>query len=423
MAPNLLWSSRNKAPAPAPAPEPEPLKTSTDATRLDGAEANDEPVRLTPAVAEDAGPAVEASDIADMGLPVGVEARTDETEPVDEVPAPAPDPPSPFFRPPLLPAPPSPSDDDLPIESMPPPSYEPPPTQQLQATDSLSLQQLRSIVAKMRRGDAVAYDFAYGDMGPLAEEIDEWFPLLQTQDHVNQLQYLRVKFRHVWRQVLSGNGQGGPWGPETTEDVPWNDASAEARNRFVSLVLEEMQSQDEGRRQPAVCATTYLVLGNWAENGSTQANSAAGKASRHVATRWQLDAMTDAIGTLAAYGGIPIIWRALVDVFERFWSPDLQAKTPAEYESMDLELNNLLTIMYMAIQMVISSDTNETAEPRRQLVSLDPPLEIFMLGVTAKLRWDESETLPTTQVRAHIDIYEHITPVFDNIRKQSAHAH
>src|SRR5262245_61812322 len=41
-----------------------------------------------------------------------------------------------------------------------------------QATDSLSLMQLRRIVADFKTADPVAYDFVYTDTAPQGEEID-----------------------------------------------------------------------------------------------------------------------------------------------------------------------------------------------------------------------------------------------------------
>ncbi|MBE3042599.1 hypothetical protein IMZ48_08490, partial [Candidatus Bathyarchaeota archaeon] len=50
-----------------------------------------------------------------------------------------------------------------------------------QATDSLSLIQLRRLVNDMRQADPVAYDFTYSDTGPHGEEIDEWFVYMVWQ--------------------------------------------------------------------------------------------------------------------------------------------------------------------------------------------------------------------------------------------------
>jgi hypothetical protein len=263
-------------------------------------------------------------DIADMGIPLGVDASDPGP---DAIPMAAPDPPSavsgpssPPPRPPLLrdaqPASPS---DDLPIESTPPPpSYEPPPQQQNQqeqpqAADSLSLAQLRNIVAKMRRGDAVAYDFVYGDMGPLAEEIDEWFPLYLTPEDTTRLLALQDEFERLWSRAVAAAG------PDKTE-LLWGEAGAEDKRRFLELALSELQSRDDAPRQAAACAIAYVVLGDWVDNGSAGANTAADASSRHVATQWQLDAIAEGVRVVVVEAGaLPVVWRALIDAFERFW--------------------------------------------------------------------------------------------------------
>ena len=200
------------------------------------------------------------------------------------------------------------------IQSQAPPTVPPPPNQPppipvnfaggQQPPDSLSLAQLRRIVADFPRSEAVAYDFAYEDFGPVEEEIDEWF-VYQFWQWV-RLNATQRAFDFQWER---------DFGNKT-----WDETGPDAQKNFVNQALNAISSSDNKDHAAAVSRITYIVLGRW---GNTAGGSGGvvpkDKKARSTATRPQLDAIKDGVQLVADLGGIEIIWAALRKAFEPFW--------------------------------------------------------------------------------------------------------
>ncbi|KAM7209141.1 required for hyphal anastomosis [Naviculisporaceae sp. PSN 640] len=347
-----------------------------------------------------------------------------EDESVPDPPPAVPDaPPGPATRPPLqrnmtpqAPAPPMPS---APAPSLPMSSnsgssqqqqaQQPPPQQQQQQQpaqqqqhstqnppDSLSLAQLRRIVAEFPRTEPIAYDYVYTDMGPIEEEIDEWFVY-------NFWQWVRLNsanraFHSAWGRAFAGTQTTPEQSSGADHQIKWEDVSREVKMQFVKAALDMMQrTWDKTARSEGIGALTYLVLGRWTETvkpGSLpRVFGDGGKSVRSAATKAQLEAMKEAVQLLAECGGIQVVWDAMRAAFEPFWSDEPQQNQPLLFE----ELNHLMTIMFMAIQEALD-DPEGLASVRSALLALNPSLVHFMLHVTARLRWDEAGALPQTQI-------------------------
>ena len=322
----------------------------------------------------------------------------------------------------------------------PPPAVPPPPTQSAplppgslnaesaQPPDSLSLAQLRRFVADFPRTEPIAYDYAYEDLGPIAEEIDEWFTY-------NFFQWVRLNSAHRDYRSLGQEVLGG----EDMQDVDPLEMLVRAALRRITL------DDDAALRHEAIGALVYVVLGQWAETAVSAILPAGlnGKA-KSVATRGQLDAMRDAALLVAECGGIPVIWEAMRTAFEPFWyvptmaacslrswmvltrrrRDEIQGASPQQLQSLVEDLLNPMTIMYMLVQEALEHPV-ALAPVRAKLrklpipipypllicifprlrdtyispVALQPDLVHFMLHATVKLRWDETGTIPQTQVR------------------------
>ncbi|KAK4127811.1 N1221-domain-containing protein [Parathielavia appendiculata] len=271
---------------------------------------------------------------------------------------------------------------------------------QPQPQDSLSLAQLRRIVADLPRvAEPVAYDYVYADTSPLPEEIDEWFMY-------NFWQWVRLNaanraFHSAWARLFhpstaaadaAGNGNLG-------DGVNWDDEGEEAAERrrvFVGRVLEGTKSGDRIARAEAVGALVYLVLGRWTETvqaaGVLRRDVLEGKA-RSAATEEQLEAMKEGVKVVAECGGLEVVWGVLRAGFEAFWSDEM----PQNLQMAAEELIHLMTVMYMAIQEALG-DPEGMADVRQRLLALDPGLLSFLLQAIVKLRWDETGILPHTQI-------------------------
>ncbi len=191
------------------------------------------------------------------------------------------------------------------IQSNPPSQPPPPPAGQPgQPPDSLSLAQLRRIVSEIRGSEAAAYDFVYSDTGPHAEEIDEWF-VYQFWQWV-RLNAAQRAFEWQWEQLVGAKAS----------QIPWEEASAETRSKFVHQALDSISSSEAVVRTNAVGRLVYLVLGRWADTADQTPLQLDKSTARTVATQGQLDAMKSSVRFLAEVGGISIVWRALCDSYE-----------------------------------------------------------------------------------------------------------
>lgn len=260
----------------------------------------------------DANPAPERSNIEpDASKPTGDVADTGEVtnigsgvEEPEQPPVPAPPTRPTLQRNALQTAPPAPA----------------PPTQQEDSssataveaapTDSLSLLQLRRIVAEVQRAEPLAYDFEYSDMGPHAEEVDEWFAY-QFMQWV-RLNSAQRAFEWHWENegITNVSGSGGESGRS------WDDADNDTRTRFVRAAIAGVQSNDAALRAASIGKLVYLVLGRW---GDTAMSNATAGDSRSVASISQLQAIKAGVECLTSLEGLPVIWEALRNSFELHW--------------------------------------------------------------------------------------------------------
>ncbi|KAK1993044.1 N1221-domain-containing protein [Colletotrichum falcatum] len=267
------------------------------------------------------------------------------------VPAPAPDPPAPM--------PPAPSD-------------------QPQPTDSLSLLQLRRIVAEFSRGEPVAYDFVYNDMGSHDEEIDEWFVY------------------QFWQWVRLNAAQRAfewQWQHEYDIRTTWEETEHQTRTKFTQDALNGLQVKDPAQRSASIGKVLYLVLGRW---GDTSTPATVGD-RRSAASATQLEAIRSSITFLTSLNGIATVWEALQECFDVFWSDDPRLVQPGGAQEAQDELINLMTIMYVIIQEALSFP-KELETTRSELLSLKPGLVDFMSLAASKLRWDDGNLMPSSQI-------------------------
>ncbi|RDA93449.1 hypothetical protein CP533_2652 [Ophiocordyceps camponoti-saundersi (nom. inval.)] len=243
-------------------------------------------------------------------------------------------------------------------------------------TDSLSLLQLRRIVAEVNRVEPAAYDFVYADTGSHTDEIDEWF-VYQFWQWV-RLNAAQKAFEWHWNLESGGN-------------VPWDEADNDTRTRFVQAAIAGVQSNDAALRSASIGKLVYLVLGRWA-NTAIPSEVTGG---RSVASGSQLQAMKAGVEFLVSLEGLPVIWESLRSCFEMHWSGDIQQQASPQ-EAQD-ELMNLMTIMYITIQETLN-DPDDMSSSYGKLLELNPSLVDFMLTATSKLRWDEQNTMPHTQI-------------------------
>lgn len=278
---------------------------------------------------------------------------------------------------------------------LPPPPNEPPaPPSQLQTQsdqqlDSLSLAQLRKYVSEFPKNNeaAIAYDFVYQDIGPHAEEIDEWFVYGQFW------QWVRLNGgQRIWEMGWEEFGGG----------QEWSEADQDTKAGFVRKCLVDIRDGDDVSRVHSIGRIMYLTLGRWMDTAhpgpfGDSDKMPEGQKGRSVATQGQLMAMKEGVELLAQADGLPVIWKALQHALEALWTLDpTKHQTEGSQEAQD-ELMNLMTIMYITIQEVLGSG-EEMVEVREKLLELNPNIAVFMLNSVAKIRWLDGVPTSMTQI-------------------------
>ncbi|KAI3324930.1 N1221-domain-containing protein [Xylariaceae sp. AK1471] len=281
------------------------------------------------------------------------------------------------------PARPSPQRNQLPPN---PPTQPPPAAPNTQPADSLSLAQLRRIVSEFPRAEAAAYDFEYADTAPHAEEIDEWFSYQFWQ--FVRLNNAQRAYESQWEHDLAAK----------EEEVTWDEAAEDVKSTFIRQALNETKSEDSAICTAATGKLVYLVLGRWADTAGPPTGDKT--KPRTLATPRQLAAIKVGVKAVAELGGIPVIWRELRNVLDSALA-DEAPKPQAHRQEVQDGLVNLMTIMYMFIQVVLG-DPEGMESVRDQLLSLQPCLPVHMLTIVTKLRFfepkDDSVIVPSLQV-------------------------
>ncbi|KAI9711904.1 MAG: hypothetical protein M1812_007058 [Candelaria pacifica] len=299
-----------------------------------------------------------------------------------------------------------------PLQLPPSPSAQPE-REMSNATDSLSLMQLKKIVAEMPRGEATAYAFTYEDTAPLAEELEEWF--IYSDEEREGLLHGRQTFEQAWEKYISRHTPKEPHGRS------WIDVDGALRRKFVVQEVAGLEDPDVKRRGASLEALLYIGLGLWYETAGVEecgsedtkepneeAEMSHGN-SRHPRSARQLKWIT--IGVEAIYDGMGV--QAIFDVLRgaclrelsvelNITDPERQDLLEEQTEHQELERRELadaLTLMYLMVeasrQQVLSGHGSTL---RDELTALDPNLLIFLVKILAKVRWDDSADIPLTKI-------------------------
>ncbi|KAI1764063.1 N1221-domain-containing protein [Hypoxylon sp. FL1150] len=266
-------------------------------------------------------------------------------------------------------------------QSQPNPPAQPQPTNN-QPPDSLSLAQLRRIVSEFPRSEAIAYDFEYSDSGLHEEEIDEWFGYHPWQWY--RLNCAQAAFNSQWEHDFAAR----------QDEITWDQADDEMHDEFVLQALDGVKASDTALRGAAIGRITYIVLGRW---GDTAGSSPSEKPNpRSAARASQLAAIRSGVELIARLNGIPVIWAALQNAYERLWVDEPFRLQGDDLHDAQFELMNLMTVMYITILETLTYP-DSIGMARDELLKLEPHLTTFMLTTSAKLRWQDVNVVPVAQ--------------------------
>jgi len=140
-----------------------------------------------------------------------------------------------------------------------PPPLPPPHSQDVgNAGDSLSLVQLKKLVADTPKVEQAPYAFTYEDTNSFEEEVEELFSY--GQEEQSCLLQARWSFDRLWASHVDIS--------ETQSDGErrtWLNAEPSVRKGFLNEMKSELLSE---QMQLALMALTYLALGCWYETAS-----------------------------------------------------------------------------------------------------------------------------------------------------------
>lgn len=210
----------------------------------------------------------------------------------------APPPPPPRQPPP--PAPPS-QGDDLP-----------------QTTDSLSLGQLKNIVANFPKLESVVYAYTYEDTRTFPEELEEWFQY--TQEDRDLIESSQGAFEGKFERFLAH--QSPPVDPDDLHS-PWLDSTEVMRLHFVRGLIEDLEKADASECLEILQCHVYIASGVWRETTARTAEPKAEEQSefeppnqKYLKTVAQLEAIRQSAGLLCRSRALAKIYDVVKHVCE-----------------------------------------------------------------------------------------------------------
>ncbi|CUA67731.1 Factor arrest protein 11 [Saccharomyces cerevisiae S288c] [Rhizoctonia solani] len=235
-----------------------------------------------------------------------------------------------------------------------------PPSQQLlddesSSMDSISLGQLKSMVGAQTKQRQQRFDFRYEDEDTVFNEIDEFFSYVEVPQYAENMR--------AWQGSFTGE---------------WIKSSIEHRKSYIELLLESLEHRDAEKRFVNARRLLYILQGAFAETTSPE---------------HQLHWIIDSAKLVRGADGLSRIVDAIKissskhDVLSNISESDTrhlgisQAEKQDFIEEVNTELSMYYAILYFMVE-VMKGDEGFGDE----LMSLDPPLPIYLFSLVASLK-------------------------------------
>ena len=150
----------------------------------------------------------------------------------------------------------------------PPPQQAPPPAppqrqeEQRNPTDSLSLLELKRLMADLPKLEPTAYAYDYSETRSFPEELEEWFPYTEEERYM----LLRAKqtFNEKWEQAQAEQ-------PVSSDKaLQWQDVSGEDRESFMVGAIQALQNPEISSRVKSLECLSYVALGVWGDTAGVE---------------------------------------------------------------------------------------------------------------------------------------------------------
>ena len=200
-----------------------------------------------------------------------------------------------------------------PPEQPPPPAPAQPQDDLANATDSLSLQQLRRLVTDLPKLEPTAYAYDYSETRSFPEELEEWFSY--TEEERYTLLRSKQTFEEKWEQSQAER-------PASSDHaMGWMDAESEDRESFVEGAVKALENPEIATRVKSLECLSYIALGIWGDTaGANEQNEdfdlapedVKWTASQGTKTKVQLKWIANGVNLLCACGAL----RKLIEVLK-----------------------------------------------------------------------------------------------------------
>jgi hypothetical protein len=156
-----------------------------------------------------------------------------------------------------------------PAPRQPPPPTPPPqiPDMPGDPTDSLSLQQLKRLVAELPRVELTPYTFSYEDAASFPEELEEWFAY--THEEQARISKTQSSFAQEWGAFNNSTFFEGSVQENGAYD--WANTSPARRKEFIIAQLNGLKETDLDKRLRHLESLVYIALGCWQETAGLEA--------------------------------------------------------------------------------------------------------------------------------------------------------
>jgi hypothetical protein len=249
--------------------------------------------------------------------------------------------------------------------------------------------QLRRIVTEFPRIEPVAYAFTYADTDTYEQELDEWFTYSEIERL--RLQAARQTFERRWKKF---------------EGRSWTDVVTERQAAFMRREVAGLQSSNLNRRLKSLQTLLHVALGVWDETAGTHDptgidsnSSPTGEQKRRKtsATASQIEGIKHGVRLLTECGAIYHVFDLMRRTFDKIWNDEGAQSFEAEIAQWQHELHNVMTILYFMVETT-RFHSEDFLATSKELLGLRPRLVDYLIMVTAKLRWDDTNELPFTRI-------------------------
>ncbi|KAF1961172.1 N1221-domain-containing protein [Byssothecium circinans] len=287
---------------------------------------------------------------------------------------------------------------------LPPPAPPAPPPGQ--PTDPLSLQQI--LVRDLPRVEPTPYAFTYQDASSFEAELEEWFSY--SVEEQAMLLKAQASFAHEW-----GIFNGASNATYEHGDLDWTEATRQRQSEFVQHLLSVIKRLDPVPRLKKLEALVYIILGCWYEtaglplktpDATTAARQASDNADGHPAGAYDRSAqqvltIKSNVQLFIELDGLQTLVNALRSSCLRACGVDVDHTAPRDgREAERREVWCAMTSVSVILEVArVNERDNDDLSIRSAILGLQEPcLLMQLLEVIAKLRWDDSITLPLHKI-------------------------